>query len=125
MLQAILEEKDNVISVMEEQITRLTTEAKRLNHSLKDREQSISRDSRSPISLNINVKPSGRVEAEHRMLMKENDSLKGRMFKMSEIIEKLEKEKVALEEKFKEQYDVIMKEFELAQVGSDISERIS
>jgi hypothetical protein len=39
------------------------------------------------------MKPSNKIEVEHKRLKSENGSLKAKMFKMSEIIEKIEREK--------------------------------
>lgn len=69
-LQEIVSEKDNVIAVMEEQMNILMNEAKRLNLNLKDKDMSMSKDSKNAISLNINLKPSSKVESEHRRLLK-------------------------------------------------------
>lgn len=69
-LLEIINEKDGVIGAMSEQIDRLTKETKKMNSNMRD--QSMSKDSKSPISLNINLKPSNQIEFEHRKLTKEN-----------------------------------------------------
>jgi hypothetical protein len=84
-----------VIAVMSEQIDRLTKETKKMSSNMRD--QSMSKDSKNPISLNINLKPSNQIEFEHRKLTKENESLKAKIFKMTEIIERLREEKHASE----------------------------
>lgn len=55
----IIDEKDSVIKVMEDHIDKMNKEAKKMTINLRD--QSMSKDSKSPISLNINLKPSNKI----------------------------------------------------------------
>lgn len=58
---SIVEEKDGVIRNLEEQVHTLMNETRKL--TLRDQSQSKDYNSKSPISLNINVKPSNTIES--------------------------------------------------------------